>query len=269
MTAIFTSDPMLNFLGIKELCKLRGLSKETKEVIDRHLETKQTFRADFTQWSLQHEKCLEHLPALTNLTVVVSADRLIDAKKILKPTLKSLTLELKCHIQNKRDGFHLEGYLIKVFKDFLRDIKAAIEAGTLELEEFHITIHKKVVICEEYQTHHVSDYDEDGPIYDTEYIEIETDTFDPIHYWIYSNRWENEEEDSQQITGLVLGLLAANKSKWKKITYPYDFFGAANICEVFPQTLTTNWLEESYATIDEHIQKKLDNKYKEKNCYCC
>lgn len=268
MADILTCDPMLNFLGVLELYRLRALCKETKAVIDDHLQNKRAYRADLTKYRPRHEKCLEFLSGLTSLTLVLPSCR-IDVASLLKPTLRCLTLELYCPFRYTRGVLQMDRYVLKRFQDALDAIKTALEAGTIELEEFHIRLADKVLVYEAYDTYHVNDYDDLGPVYDTGTVDLELEQFDPIHYWIYSETLPGEDQLVQEIRQLILDLLAAKKAGWKKISYPYDFIGAAAVCEVFPQTVCTNWLTESYETIMKHIEDLLQKEYKKpEHEYC-
>lgn len=249
---------MLQFLTVGELAKLSGVCKEIKKVIKEYLENKKSYRADLSCWRLQAEKSLKLLPNLTHLTLVLP--HFYSFEHMFTPSLKSITLELGVNFQYRRGRLSLHSSYWTQYKNALKTIRELLEKDKLGLNEIHIVLSNDITVYQEYETGAVSDYDEYGPIYETDIVEVTVNTFDPIHYWLMADYLTDDEVSC--IVREILSLLAANKNQWKKITYPYDFFGASKIEQLFPQTKTTNWFTESEETIYKHLESVLDEEFK-------
>jgi hypothetical protein len=264
---MLTSDPMLNFLSVPELIKLTGVSKEIKQTIDKFLASKTKYRLDLNNsYFKDEEKIIEKLHNIKYLTIVSSYYDSIEP--FLKPTVQSLTLELPGCFVVKRGKIYIDAHNLHKITCFLSKIKSVLDAGSLELQEFHVVLQNNVWFFETIRSHYVSDYDEHGPIYDEDIVDCKCDMYDPIHYWMICE--ENKYEEFTKLGDAFLEVLLANKHKWKKISYPYDFFGAGKIEQLFPQTTFTNWLEESPDTIYKYIMRSLeDAQEKQEICHCC
>jgi hypothetical protein len=256
--------PLLHWLDIDLLLTMRQVDKTTKEEVDIYFKTKKKFITSVSD-AQSNRKWIKASTSLThlNLTLPIYDNKSV-LSKYITPTLESIRITLEGHFDIIDDLYRASNLLIDQYSYLLDELQDKINKGEMpQLHEIELCLDDNTVIGEDVVLNTIIDISEYGAEYDIEYISSQTKEYDPIHYWLLG--CEGENGIGTNLGTKFINMLSANTNQWTKISYPYDFFEAAKVEEMFPQTRWTNWLHEDPSTIQDHIDSLLAVEAAKKN----
>lgn len=253
MASILTCDPLLSFLGPKDLFVLGHACRETREVVKNFQATKRTYTAgkDFEPPWWQRQKLYSLYPSVQSLLFHCGpADSL---KDFLRPSLKSLHLVLPLKLEQYPEESEFRWVNLEFILSELNSLQEFLHVTPdAQLTSFRISLDPTVKLIFADADRMTVDYDKWGPIFEDCDVCVKDTYGSPSGYfWVM-------EQDSR-LESALQDLAAART--WTSLTLPADLPGASTIPSatlVDPYDMDDDALDSLWEHIDMLFMREIN-----------